>query len=102
MIDEFTITYQDSCYALSLALTTGVEDFTYLVDPSAAAITKTPVFSDSSSGSCSTLKTWYGKLSTADEDAWQLITATSPIDFPTLGFAPSSDPYDDLVLTLTD
>ena len=51
---------------------------------------------------CSASKTWYGKLSTEDDDAWQLLSASSPIDFPTLGFATSADPYDDLELTLTD
>ena len=61
VIDEFTITYTDACNNLALALNTGVEDFTYLVDPTAAKVTKTPTFTDSSSGSCSTLKTWYGK-----------------------------------------
>ena len=90
VIDQFTITYRDACYNLALTLTAGVEDFTYLVHPSASMVSKSPTFTDSSSGACSTLKTWYGKKSGADEDAWQLITASSPVDFPTLGFVPSS------------
>ena len=83
-------------------MTTGVTDFTYLVEANAAMKSYTPVFTMTPSTGCSASKTWYGKLSTEDEDAWQLLTASSPIDFPTLGFAPSADPYDDLELTLTD
>lgn len=90
-IDQFTVTFRDACYNLALGLTTGVSDFTYYVESTATKATKTPVFSDSSSGACSTSTTWYGKLTTADEDAWQLLSASSPIAFNALGIAVSSN-----------
>ena len=33
--DEFEVTFRDGCYNLALALTTGVDDFTYLVESGA-------------------------------------------------------------------
>ena len=102
--DYFNITYEDATcdQSTTIVLTTGLTDFTYLVEANAAMKSYTPSFTMTPSTGCSASKTWYGKLSTEDEDAWQLLTDSSPIDFPTLGFAPSADPYDDLELTLTD
>ena len=34
--DEFEVTYQDGCYNLALALTTGLSDYTYYVESTAA------------------------------------------------------------------
>jgi hypothetical protein len=101
--DQFTITFRDACYNLALGLTTGVSDFTYYVESTAAKVTKTPVFSKSSAP-CATTITWYGKLTTGDEDTWQLLTAASPIDFPTLGFAKETTTRTDdtFAVTFTD
>jgi hypothetical protein len=66
----------------------------FLQDPSTPISTatvmveKTPVFLNSDSdGACAVTKTWSGKLhETNDDSAWQLLSDSSPIDFPTLGF----------------
>ena len=71
VIDEFKVVYTDPCSTLTLALNTGVEDFTYLVQSSATKMTKTPVFDNSDTSSvCAVSKTWYGKEVGTDEDAW--------------------------------
>ena len=51
-------------------------------------VEKRPVFSNSDSdGACAVAKTWKGKPSEINDDtAWQLLSDSSPVDFPALGF----------------
>ena len=100
--DEFEVTFRDGCYNLALALTTGVDDFTYLVESGATQITKTPAWSDSSSTTCSTSITWYGKYTHDHETDWQLLSATSPIHFGNFGITNGGTSNADFYVTNTD
>ena len=101
VIDEFTVTFRDACYNLNLGLTTGVSDFTYRVESGATQVTKTPVFSEDQSGACTITTSWYGKLATDDEDKWQTIGSTSPINFASYGITVSSNTESLLVSSTT-
>ena len=75
------------------------EKFKYAKDPdpvngvipkitASVIVEKRPVFSNSDSdGACAVAKTWKGKPSEINDDtAWQLLSDSSPVDFPALGF----------------
>ena len=64
-----------------------LQDQSTPISTATVRVEKTPVFSNSDSNdACAVAKTWYGKSSESDDNAWQLISASSPVDFPTLGF----------------
>ena len=85
--DYFEVVYTDPCYGMTITLTTGVSDVTYLIHSTNGVIPMAitaPTFSATST--CAVTDTIYAKLSSADEDAWEDITDVGGVDYTIIGF----------------
>ena len=83
--DSVTFTAASICCACGGGY---LKDSSTPISTATVMVEKTPMFSNSDSdGACAVTKTWYGKSSeTNDDSAWQLLSDTSPVNFPALGF----------------